>query len=104
MKDNNNIPKGYKTSPFGLIPLDWDVKTVGEAFSICNNLRLPISETERQKIQGKYPYYGPTKIQDFINEYRVNGKYALIGEDGDHFLKWRELPMTLLIEGNSEIL
>jgi type I restriction enzyme, S subunit len=58
------------------IPGDWDIKTVGEAFKICNNLRLPISEEERSKIRGQYRYYGPTKIQDYINEYRLEGKYA----------------------------
>jgi len=85
------------------IPSDWEVKPVGVAFKICNNLRLPISEEERNKIKGIYPYYGPTKIQDYINEYRVDGKYALIGEDGDHFLKWKELPMTLLVEGKFNV-
>jgi type I restriction enzyme S subunit len=102
---NTIIPHNtqYKNSPLGLIPEDWEVKTVAEAFEICNNLRLPISEDERKKIKGDYPYYGPTKIQDYINEYRVNGKYALIGEDGDHFLKWKELPMTLLIDGKFNV-
>lgn len=64
---------------------------------------MPISETERKEIQGNYPYYGPTKIQDHINEYRIEGTYALIGEDGDHFLKWKELPMTLLVSGKFNV-
>ncbi len=85
------------------IPNDWKILKVGEAFEICNNLRLPISEIERNKIQGQYPYYGPTKIQAYINEYRLDGKYALIGEDGDHFLKWKELPMTLLVSGKFNV-
>ena len=85
------------------IPKDWEESTVGDAFEICNNLRFPISEEERKKIQGTYPYFGPTKIQDYINEYRLDGKYSLIGEDGDHFLKWKELPMTLLVEGKFNV-
>lgn len=85
------------------IPTDWNVSTVGEAFEICNNLRFPISEEERKKIQGPFPYYGPTRIQDYINNYRIEGKYVLIGEDGDHFLKWKELPMTLLVEGKFNV-
>lgn len=97
------IKKGYKQTSVGIIPEDWEVKEVGKAFKICNNLRFPISEDIRKTMQGKYPYYGPTKIQDWINEYRVEGKYALIGEDGDHFLKWRELPMTLLVEGKFNV-
>lgn len=97
------IKSGYKLTPFGLIPSDWAVKTIGEAYEICNNLRLPISEEERKKIKGEYPYYGPTKIQDYINDYRLEGTYALIGEDGDHFLKWKELPMTLLVKGKFNV-
>lgn len=92
-----------KDSPYGEIPSDWEVLPVGEAFEICNNLRFPISEEERAKIPGVFPYYGPTKIQDYINEYRVEGKFSIIGEDGDHFLKWKDLPMTLLIEGKFNV-
>lgn len=54
-------------------------------------------------MQGQYPYYGPTQIQDFINEYRFCGDYALIGEDGDHFLKWRTRSMTLLATGRFNV-
>lgn len=94
---------GYKHTSLGWIPEEWEIYPVGKAFKICNNLRYPISEGIRQTIPGPYPYYGPTKVQDFINEYRVEGKYALIGEDGDHFLKWKELPMTLLVEGKFNV-
>lgn len=93
----------YKESILGLIPSEWEVKSISESFIVCNNLRFPISEDERSKIQGEYPYYGPTKIQDYINEYRVEGKHVLIGEDGDHFLKWKELPMTLLVDGRFNV-
>jgi type I restriction enzyme S subunit len=93
------------TKPFyySTIPSEWKVNKISDAYNICNNLRLPISETERKKMKGEYPYYGPTKIQGYINEYRIEGKYALIGEDGDHFLKWKELPMTLLVEGKFNV-
>lgn len=97
------IPEGYKDSPYGLIPIDWKVESVGQAFDICNNLRFPISEDVRKSMSGEFPYYGPTKVQDYINEYRVEGKYALIGEDGDHFLKWKELSMTLLVDGKFNV-
>ena len=97
------VLKKYKQTELGLIPVDWDVKTINEAFDICNNLRLPISEDIRKKMQGEYPYYGPTKIQDYLNEYRVDGEYALIGEDGDHFLKWNEIPMTQITSGKFNV-
>lgn len=85
------------------IPEQWLFSTVGESFDICNNLRKPISESERNENIGKYPYYGPTKIQGYISSFEQDGKYVLIGEDGDHFLKYKELSMTHLIEGKCTV-
>jgi type I restriction enzyme S subunit len=100
MMDNN---KNNRAFYHGEAPEGWKVSSVGEAFEITNHLRYPISEEVRKTMKGDFPYYGPTKIQDYINEYRIEGKYALVGEDGDHFLKWRELPMTLLINGKFNV-
>ncbi len=97
------LRSGYKQTEVGVIPEDWELKPIGESFDICNHLRYPISQDVRKKMVGEYPYYGPTKAQDYINEYRVEGEYALIGEDGDHFLKWRESPMTLLVNGKFNV-
>lgn len=99
----SSMKEGYKLSEVGVIPQDWEVKKVKEAYQIHNNLRFPISEEERSKIRGEYPYYGPTKIQGYLNEFRVEGQYALIGEDGDHFLKWQEMPMTILTNGKFNV-
>lgn len=97
------VATGYKMTEVGLVPDDWHVSSLGESFEVHNNLRLPLSEDVRKKIQGIYPYYGPTKIQDYINEYRVEGEYSLIGEDGDHFLKWNEYPMTQITKGKFNV-
>lgn len=69
------------------VPQNWIASKVGEECSIDNYLREPISEQDRKEMQGPYPYYGPTKVVDFLDHYRIEGRYALIGEDGDHFLK-----------------
>ena len=98
-----DMTPGYQQTEVGVIPDDWDVAPIGHAFDICNNLRLPISRAVRQKMAGPYPYYGPTSVQGYINEYRVEGQYALIGEDGDHFLKWRMESMTLLVSGKFNV-
>lgn len=100
---NPQVKQGYKLTEAGVIPDDWNVYTVGSAFTISNQLRLPISSVLREKNSGPYPYYGPTGVQGWINEFRVNGTYALIGEDGDHFLKWATQPMTLLVSGKFNV-
>jgi len=97
------VKPGYKQTEVGVIPEDWAVSTIGDSYQIFNNLRFPISHKDRKSISGPYPYYGPTGIQDYINEYRVEGEFSLIGEDGDHFLKWQTQPMTLLVNGKFNV-
>ncbi|MEZ8417778.1 restriction endonuclease subunit S [Vibrio splendidus] len=97
------VPDGYKLTEVGVIPNDWEVNEVSEAFEICNTLRFPLSAKVRESMAGEYPYYGPTRIQDYINEYRADGEYALIGEDGDHFLKFETVPQTQLAKGKFNV-
>lgn len=85
------------------VPSGWAFNYVGKAFAIKNNLRKPISEDEREKNPGAYPYYGPTKIQGYIGTFEQDGSYALIGEDGDHFLKYESHPMTQLVDGKCTV-
>lgn len=98
-----DIPDGYKQTEVGVIPQDWSVKQISDVFEICNTLRFPLSSQMRESMAGEYPYYGPTKIQDYINEYRIEGEYALIGEDGDHFLKFETTPQTQLARGKFNV-
>ncbi|MBN2738018.1 MAG: restriction endonuclease subunit S [Spirochaetales bacterium] len=101
-KVNENRP-GYKKTKIGWIPEDWEIDKIKDSYLICNNLRYPINVEERKKIQGEYPYYGPTGILDYINHYKVGGKYVLIGEDGDHFLKYYIKPQTILVIGKFNV-
>ena len=78
---------------------DWKISNIESACEVKNNLRKPIALPERALIQGSYPYYGPTGVVDYLNEYRLDGKFALIGEDGDHFLKYQLWSQTQLVEG-----
>ncbi|WP_164971307.1 restriction endonuclease subunit S [Clostridium tetani] len=97
------IPRNYKRHNRDLLPLDWKSVKIEEVMNIKNNYRVPISESKRKTIQGIYPYYGPTKIQDYIDRYTLEGEHVLIGEDGDHFLKYKEKKMTLLVSGKFNV-
>ncbi len=101
-KINKNRP-GYKETKVGWIPEKWKVNRIRDTYKICNNLRFPINKDDRKQIQGDYPYYGPTGILDYVDHYRAKGKYSLIGEDGDHFLKFSLKPQTLLIDGEFNV-
>lgn len=86
-----------------IVPDRWRLSTVGESCEIANHLREPISTNMRKEMQGEYPYYGPTGILDYLDHFRVEGTYALIGEDGDHFLKFENVDMTLLVSGKFNV-
>ena len=92
-----------RESYLGEIPHHWTIMKLGDVVNIENHLRKPISTEVRSKMQGSYPYWGATRQLDSINEYRVDGKYALIGEDGDHFLKHSVWSMTHLISGKYNV-
>ena len=98
-----DVRSGHKQTEVGCIPNEWNVEPIGDAFEVRNQLRLPISQAVRERMAGPYPYFGPTSIQGWINEYRVEGEHALIGEDGDHFLKWRDQAMTMLVTGKFNV-
>jgi len=84
-------------------PTDWKLSRIGKVCEIRNTLRKPLSDEERQLMQGAFPYYGPTSQVDSISEYRLDGTYALIGEDGDHFLKYDRMSMTQFISGKCNV-
>jgi type I restriction enzyme S subunit len=92
-----------KLGRINTIPAGWKLTTVGKVCKIRNDLRKPLSTEERAKIQGAYPYYGPTGVLDFIDHHLVEGQFALIGEDGDHFLKPEQKAQTLLVNGKFNI-
>jgi type I restriction enzyme, S subunit len=87
----------------GVWPSHWRSATLREAAVIENTKRKPINETERALIPGPFPYYGPTGQLDSLCEYRLEGTYALIGEDGDHFLKYGKWSMTQLVHGKFNV-
>lgn len=69
-----------------------------ELAEIHDYLREPVSQTERNKREGPYPYYGATGQVGWIDAYRQEGKYVLLGEDGAPFLDAQK-PKAYIVEG-----
>ena len=93
----------FKDSPLGQIPESWEATEVQHVLTVHNTLRKPLSAEVRSSMKGEYRYYGPTGVLDYINEFMLDGKYVLIGEDGDHFLKYKMKKMTLLVKGKFNV-
>lgn len=86
-----------------VVPDGWKLSTVGKACAIRNDLRLPLSVETRSAMRGEYPYYGPTGVLDHLNEFRADGDFALIGEDGDHFLDTKKKSQTVRVSGRFNV-
>ena len=64
------------------VPKGWGVTTIGRIADNFDSQRVPLSQNQRENIQGTIPYYGATGIMDYINSYIFDGQYVLIAEDG----------------------
>ncbi len=80
MKDPQHIPPGFKLSPIGLIPSDWEVKKLGDICPIFKSGQGITSKNIADK--GKYPVYGGNGLRGYTNSYTHSGKYILIGRQG----------------------
>jgi hypothetical protein len=100
---HDEAPDLYKRTSFGWIPRDWRNGTIDDFCATHNHLRKPIAEDVRTGMRGTFPYYGPTGILDYIDEFQADGEFCLLGEDGDHFLKFDRQPMTQLVHGRFNV-
>jgi len=69
-----------------------------ELVDIFDHLREPVSLVERNKRELKYPYYGATGQIGLIDDFKQNGKFILLGEDGAPFLEPNK-PKAYIVEG-----
>lgn len=75
-----NIPVGYKDSPLGIIPMEWEVKRLGD---ICTYFKSGKSITSSNlNNDGCYPVYGGNGLRGFSCDYTHDGTYILIGRQG----------------------
>jgi len=96
---NSNVKmKDSGVEWIGEIPEHWEVKNLRYSFQFLNYKRIPLSAIEREKMQGKYPYYGASGIIDYVDDYIYNEKLILIAEDGANLLS-KSTPLAFTAEG-----
>jgi len=78
----------YKQTEIGRIPKGWDVVSLEEVAEIYDIKRIPLSEMERAKRKGPYPYCGANGIIDYIDDYIFEGEFVLLAEDGGDYKKF----------------
>ena len=78
--------------------METTVYRLGEILDNYDYLRKPLSSMERESFKGEYPYYGAQGIIDYVQEYRCDGEYMLIAEDGENLMS-RSQPIALIASG-----
>ncbi|MDH8708823.1 restriction endonuclease subunit S [Bacillus altitudinis] len=75
-KDGANVPEIRFAGFAGA----WEQLTVSELANRYDNLRVPITASER--VAGSTPYYGANGIQDYVEGFTHDGEFILVAEDG----------------------
>lgn len=73
-------------------------KNISELSTSYDGLRVPLNKDQRQKIQGEYPYYGASGQVDCINDYKFDGQFLLVAEDGEN-LRTQKKPVAYIVNG-----
>ncbi len=80
------------------VPKGWELKEFHKLTKSFDGLRIPLNKSQRSQIMGDYPYYGASGQVDSINDYKFDGKFLLIAEDGEN-LNSRKKPIAFVVNG-----
>lgn len=78
---------------------EWEQVKLGTVTICLDHLRIPLNETQRSKMKGKYPYFGANGIVDYLNDYIFDEELILLAEDGGHFEQYATRPIAFLTRG-----
>ncbi|MDD4950709.1 restriction endonuclease subunit S [Sulfuricurvum sp.] len=78
---------------------EWEEVRLGETCDCLDNMRKPLNDEERQKLQGNIPYWGANNIMDYINNYIFDETIVLLAEDGGNFNEYNTRPIANISYG-----
>jgi type I restriction enzyme S subunit len=78
---------------------EWAESKLGEVTECLDYLRIPLNDSQRQQMQGDYPYCGANGILDYIDRYSVEDTVILIAEDGGYFDQYETRPIAYRMTG-----
>ena len=64
------------------LPEGWCVENIGSHIDIFDSKRIPLSNREREKRIGPYPYHGATSVMGYVDDFLFDDVLLLVGEDG----------------------
>ena len=80
------------------IPENWCWVRFGTALVNRDAERIPLSVSQREKLDKKYDYYGASGVIDKVDRYLFDKPLLLVGEDGANLLL-RSKPIAFIASG-----
>ena len=75
---SKQVPQGYKDSPLGIIPKEWEVKRILDFAPLQRGFDLPTEKI----VKGAYPVVYSNGILNFHIEYKAKGPGVVTGRSG----------------------
>jgi type I restriction enzyme S subunit len=91
-------PKEVDADGLAELPEGWVWARFEQFTENHDGRRVPVKASDRQEMQGEYPYYGASGIIDHVNDYLFDGEYLLVAEDGANLLA-RSSPIAFQAHG-----
>lgn len=76
-----------------------EAKPLSHIADCLDNLRVPLNESQRQKMQGVYPYCGANGVLDYVDSYVIDDDIILVAEDGGYFDEYETRPIAYRMIG-----
>ncbi|MBL8692698.1 MAG: restriction endonuclease subunit S [Planctomycetes bacterium] len=89
----------FKQSEIGEVPQEWRIEALERVVEVLDSKRKPLNSTERQTMQGPFPYYGANGPVDSISEWIFDEPLLLMAEDGGYFDEFATRPIAYLVDG-----
>src|SRR5690606_26033569 len=77
----------------GRLKAGWVVKKLGDSAACLDNVRIPLNESQRNKMRGDIPYCGANGVLDYVNDYVIDDDVILMAEDGGYFDEYLYRPI-----------
>ena len=93
------VMPSYKQTEVGVIPEDWGSSSLLAIADCLDNLRIPLNDAQRQRMQGDVPYCGANGVLDYVNDFVIDDDIILMAEDGGYFDQYASRPIAYRMQG-----
>lgn len=71
-----------------------EIKAIEQMAYCLDNLRVPLNDPQRKKMQWDIPYCGANWILDYVNDYVIDDDIILMAEDWGYFDEYKYRPIA----------